>query len=269
MNDGLNFFLPFFAKFSWLGNWLFLLIALIECVPFAGVFIPGGTLIMIGGLLASRGYFNPLNLIIFASLGAIIGDYLGYCSGRWGGNWLESKNIIKKETLEKGLIFFVKYGNKSIFWGRFIGATRAIMPFTAGASKMKTGPFLLWASISSIVFISFNVLLGYFSGSLIGAIIQKWSSQLGLLIFLLVVAGLAYWLIRKHGENVWEYFKKQSRIFTDKLMASRWFKYLDERYPAIDELPQPERNKEFIYGFFLWVILLSTIYLTALILNLF
>jgi len=269
MNNGLNFFLPFFIKFGWLGNWLFFLIALIECIPFAGGFIPGGTLITIGGLLASRGYFNPLALIIFASLGAIIGDYLGYWTGRWSGNWLESKNIVKKETLEKGRIFFVKYGNKSVFWGRFIGATRAVMPFTAGASKMKASSFLLWTSVSSLIFVSFNVLLGYFSGSLIGAIIQEWSSGLGLIIIILAAASLIYWLTKKHDQSASEYFRKQSRAFTNKLMTSRLFIYLDERYPAIDELSQAEKNKEFIYGLFLWILLLSIIYITALILNLF
>ena len=269
MDKGLGFFLPFFINLGWLGNWLFFLIALAECLPFAGTFVPGGTLIAIGGLLASRGYFNPIYLIIFISAGSIIGDYLGYGLGRWGGNWMNKKNIIKPEILVKGQSFFNKYGNKSIFFGRFIGVTRSALPFIAGAARMKTGPFLLWTSIGSIIFAGFNVLLGYFSGSIIGAIVRKWSNHLSLIIIIFFIGGAAYWLIKKHGENILEYFKRQSLIFSDKLIASRPFRYLDERYPIIEELPQSEKNKEFIYGVSLWSLLLLVVYIAALILDLF
>ena len=80
-------------QFAWLGDWLFFTLAFIESAPFIGVFIPGATLVSVGGFLASQGLLSTWHIIIFATIGAIIGDFFSYSLGRWGGAWIKSKKI--------------------------------------------------------------------------------------------------------------------------------------------------------------------------------
>jgi undecaprenyl-diphosphatase len=265
MPHSLHFFFSILKDFGWLGNWLFSLIAFLECVPFVGAIFPGGTLISLGGFLAAQGYFKVGEIIIFAAGGAIIGDYCGYCLGRWGRPWLERTGLIKPELIQKSEKFFSKYGNKSVLWGRFLGPLRAIVPFTAGATKMKQRPFLFWNIISGIIWAFFNVGLGYFSGNIIAVLIRRWSHRLGLIILILIAAVLIYWLIKKHGQKFPVYFKQQSSIFTEKLLSGRWFTTLDEHYPLVAEFSRTDTVQEQLFGIFLIALVLIFIYILTLV----
>lgn len=266
MRHSFLFFLSVLKNFGWLGSWLFLLIALTECIPFVGMIFPGGTLVSVGGFLAAQGYFNIWSIVVFATIGAIIGDYLGYLLGRWGRPWLEKKGFIKADWIRRGEDFFQKYGNTSVLWGRFIGPLRAVVPFTAGAARMKQRAFIPWNIAGAVGWAFFNAGLGYFSGNIISVVIRRWSHRLGWVLLLLIALGLLYWLIRKHGQSLWLNFKKQSQLFTEKLLAGRWYAILDERYPVISELTRTHAEEEKIYGYFLIVVVLLFLYVLALML---
>ncbi len=269
MNHKLDFFLLILGRFGWLGNWLFLFIALTECIPFVGGIFPGGTLIFIAGILAAQGYFHVGDVIVFALIGALVGDYSGYFLGRWGGNWFRRKNFIKEELITKGENFFNKYGAPSIFWGRFIGATRAIVPFVAGTTRLRPWVFFSWNLAGAIGWAFSHVLLGYFSGNIIAVIIKKWSGRLSLIIILGMAAFFIYWLIRKHHQNIWLYYIRLSQKFTIYLFSRRWFKKLALSYPVVAEFFQTRISQERIFGGFLATIILIALYILVLILDFF
>lgn len=95
----LNLLLSLLTKFAWLGNWLFFILAFIESAPFIGLVIPGATLIFVGGFLAAQGYLNTWDIIIFASIGAICGDFFSYSLGRWGGDFIKEKKILDRKSV--------------------------------------------------------------------------------------------------------------------------------------------------------------------------
>lgn len=267
MEHYLNFFLALSGRFDWLGNWLFFFISLIECTPFLGSFFPGGTLISIGSFFAAQGLFNIWGLALFAVMGALAGDYAGYCTGRWGRGWLEKKGFIKKAWLDKGEEFFIKYGNKSLLWGRFLGATRAVVPFVAGVSKMKSGPFLLWSFLGSILGAAWNIGLGYFSGNLIFFIIKGWSGHLSAALSILAVIALIYLTIKKHGESYWEYFKHISLDFMDNVFSSQPFQAAFRRSPALQEILNVKKIQEKFFAGFLALTILILAYIFIVIKN--
>lgn len=267
MDKKTDFFLSILAKFGWLGNWLFLFIALAECIPIIGGFFPGGTLISIAAFFAAQGYFDVWDVIIFSIIGAIIGDYSGYSLGRWGSGWLIRRGIIKQETIDKGEDFFRRHGNKSIFWGRFIGATRAIVPFVAGSSKMKARSFLFWNALSAIGWALYNVGIGYFSGNIIAVIIKRGSQRFFIILGLLLIAFGAYWLIRKKGQNIWGFFVKKSEWFTEKIFSSRWYQKIESRYPVTEELLQSQISQERVFGGVLGASILLLLYILVFILD--
>ena len=267
MGNGVNFFFSILNKFGWLGNWLFLFFALLECAPVIGSVFPGATLIAISGFLAAQGLFKVTNIIIFATLGAFIGDYAGYLLGRYRSAWV--KKLVGQNLLDKGEEFFKKYGHKSIFWGRFFGATRAMIPFIAGLSKMRQRSFLTWNLISSLVWSLFNVFLGYFSGSVLIAVIKKLLHKPLLIFAPVIFSGLIYWVIKRHGQNIRTYYQTQYQRFTVNLLANRWFLLLAARYPVVSESAGNAKNRRQIFNILLGVAALLLIYILTTIFDLF
>ncbi|MEK7547029.1 MAG: DedA family protein [Patescibacteria group bacterium] len=169
--DFINLLAPTLEHVGRLGYWLILLISFAESIAFVGTILPGTTLVVFAGLLASQGHFNIINLIWFAAAGAILGDGLSYFLGTRGKDFFKNENkLLKLSHLEKGEEFFKKHGPKSVFLGRFIGFIRPIIPFVAGLSKMDKWTFLFWNVSSAVLWAVFYLLIGYFFGGAIDTI---------------------------------------------------------------------------------------------------
>jgi membrane protein DedA with SNARE-associated domain len=160
-----NSFLPMLEHSEMWGYWLVLLLAATEAVPIAGAFVPGASLIVLAGVAGASGVLEIGSLIWFATIGAVLGDGLSYYLGtkgkrlfRPGGRWLGPAYLAKGEA------FFRRHGNKSVFFGRFMGPIRGIIPFIAGLLAMDKRAFLLWNALSGALWATVHVLAGYFLG---------------------------------------------------------------------------------------------------------
>lgn len=257
------------SQFAWLGNWLFFFLAFFESAPFVGLFLPGATMISAGGFLAAQGVFKFTDVIIYAAIGAIVGDFLSYFLGRWGGDWLDRNKLINKKLLAGGEHFFKHYGNKSIFWGRFFGPVRAIIPFVAGVSKMKPGPFIIWNVLSAIGWATLNVFLGYFSGSLFSLLIKKWSGRIGTALTIVLVIAVVFALIKKK-QSIITYFHRQSKVFLEYLTSKKWFQKFSQHYKFVRVLLEEDpRIAEKIFGSTLLLSFFTFFYLLGEILDIF
>jgi len=67
---------------SFWGYWIVLLSAFAEATPFLGLFIPGQTLVIIGGFFSRLGILNFVFVFFLSAIGAIIGDLIGYEMGK-------------------------------------------------------------------------------------------------------------------------------------------------------------------------------------------
>jgi undecaprenyl-diphosphatase len=257
-------------EFSWLGNWLFFVLAFIESAPFVGVFIPGASLISIGGFLAYQGYLNTWDIVLFSTIGAILGDFFSYSLGRLGGDWIKNNKIINYAILKHGEDFFQEHGNKSVFWGRFFGPIRAIIPFIAGLSKMKQGSFIFWNISSAISWAMLNVFLGYFSGSLIVSIFKRWSGGLSLILVMASIIATIYWFIKKRDQSIKTSFYNSSIKFVEKLHTYKWFIKLNNQYTFINDFFKETKHPEVkLYSSLLLISLLTITYILILVLDVF
>lgn len=173
------------------------LFSFVESIAFIGSFIPGSTVVIIAGFLSAQGYLNFWQLVVYAWVGAVMGDVMSYYMGARSTKFFKpDSRFLKEEYLGAGKAFFARHGGKSVFLSRFISPLRAIVPFIAGVSKMDKKSFVIWNVLSGIMWAWAHVALGYFFGDAWKKI-DAWSTRISLIILAIIVLGGALWYMRR------------------------------------------------------------------------
>jgi undecaprenyl-diphosphatase len=132
-------------------------------------------------------------MIAAAVAGAIIGDSIGYEIGRRFGPALRASRVgqrIGAERWAKADHYFASKGGRAVFFGRFVGILRALVPAIAGASQMPYRTFLRWNALGGLLWATGFVLAGYFAGSSY-ALVARWAGNATVVLVVLaaVIAG--------------------------------------------------------------------------------
>lgn len=137
---------------------------------FFGFFFPGDSLLFTAGLIASQGVFNIYYVLIFCILAAVLGDSIGYWSGKKYGRKLfdrDSGFFFKKKRVRDAEEFYTKYGKHTIIIARFVPIVRTFAPIVAGIGEMHYGTFISYNIIGGILWVLAVTLLGYMFGGMI------------------------------------------------------------------------------------------------------
>ncbi|KAG8152005.1 DedA family protein [Burkholderia catarinensis] len=157
------------------GAWVYLVLFLIVFCETGLVvfpFLPGDSLLFIGGAFAATGEMNVGVLIALLLVAAISGNTVNYLIGRWVGPKVFNTHIpvlerfLDRAALQKTHSFYDKHGGKTIVLARFIPVVRTFAPFVAGASSMSATRFQLFNVIGALLWVLLLVLLGYFFGNI-------------------------------------------------------------------------------------------------------
>jgi membrane protein DedA with SNARE-associated domain len=187
-----------------LGDWSYLIIfgaAMLECAAFAGLLVPGESLVLASGFFAHQGILELDVVIAAVALGAVAGDNIGYLLGaRLGRDWLLKKGSrfgLRKKRLAQVDAFFQRQGPRAVFIGRFIGFARALVPFVAGASRMSYRRFVVADALGAGLWTVAFVALGYVLGAS-WQMAEKWISRSGLVLGAVLLLGAVWlWLRRR------------------------------------------------------------------------
>jgi membrane-associated protein len=166
----------FFSKLSnleelirWGGLLVLTIIVFAETGVLAGFFLPGDSLLLTAGLLASQGIIDIYGILFFLTTAAIVGDSFGYWFGKKTGPRIFKKEkslFFAKEHLFKANEFYNKYGGKTIILARFIPFARTFVPVIAGAANMEYKTFFTYNVVGGVVWVFSLSLLGYFFGDI-------------------------------------------------------------------------------------------------------
>lgn len=150
------------------GLWLIALIIFAESGLLIGFFLPGDTLLIAAGVMASSGTLSIQWTIITIATAAIVGDNVGYTIGRYSGKRLFHKKdgvLFKQEYIERAEAFYEKHGGKTIILARFTPIVRTFAPVVAGIAKMPRGQFFMYNVIGGVLWAVTLPLLGFWIGS--------------------------------------------------------------------------------------------------------
>jgi len=229
----LDTFLPRLAEFGSLSYWIVFILAIVEALPFIGLFVPGSFLGILLGFLSARGYLSLTLCILFFAAGAIIGDAISYYLGLKG---IKVFGKHGQKHMKKAEGFFKNHGGKSILFGRFSGPIRPFIPVGAGMFKMAHGKFQFWNVVSAFAWILVYALLGYFFGNAFG-IIEKWSKRIGTVVTIAVVILLILYFFKnyliKHGKLILGSIENIFSIIARKISESAFIRKIVEHHPVI------------------------------------
>jgi membrane protein DedA with SNARE-associated domain len=204
------------AEWAWV---IVFVIAFLESMAIIGLFIPGWVLLVGVGTMIGADILEFPPIVISAYLGAIIGEYLSYYLGLRYHDRIVHWGILAKhqQLVEQSKKLFKKYGAYGVFFGRFIGPARAIIPLIAGISQMPKKVFI-WVNLTSGLLWAPLYLI---PGILVGAAVELDQEQsLGLLFILFVIAMIAWAGHRQIKKTVRVYLKKEPRSFSFSMLNS-------------------------------------------------
>lgn len=135
-----------------------------------GFFLPGDSLLVVAGLFAAAGKMNLAILMVTLFVAAVVGDAVGYLSGKKAGEALFTRpksRFFNPKHLSKAHKFYERHGGKTIIIARFVPIVRTFAPIVAGAAKMPYRQFLLYNIFGGLGWVISMLSAGYFLGGLV------------------------------------------------------------------------------------------------------
>jgi membrane-associated protein len=153
------------------GVWVYAILFLIiycETGLVVAPFLPGDSLLFVGGALCGLGALRLEWLAPLLMLAAFSGDNTNYWIGRLIGMRLlkRSNGLIKPEHIDKTHAFYEKHGGKTIIFARFLPVIRTFAPFVAGIGLMRYRLFVIFSALGSLAWIGSLTVAGFFFGNI-------------------------------------------------------------------------------------------------------
>ncbi|GFZ91417.1 DedA family protein [Dyella caseinilytica] len=143
-------------------------IALLLCG--AGIPLPEDITLVAGGVIAGLGYANVHTMAAVTMVGVLIGDaamfLLGHHYGEHMLQWKPIALLMPPRRYAKMQEKFERYGNRLMFFARFLPGMRTAVYITAGAThRVSFWRFLLLDGFAALISVPFWVYLGYFGAN--------------------------------------------------------------------------------------------------------
>jgi membrane protein DedA with SNARE-associated domain len=178
---------------------VFLLMALESaCIP-----VPSEAIMLFAGFAVSKGELTLVGVIAAGVLGNLVGSWIAYAVGYYGRLDLLERNRlihINPKQLKWADDWFARYGSATVFFARMLPLVRTFISLPAGVARMPFWRFTLFTVAGCVPWVTALALIG--KG--VGSNWEDWRHNLGYLDYLvvaLVIAGIAYLLIRRRRSD--------------------------------------------------------------------
>ncbi len=174
------------ALIQWGGYLLLVAIVFAETGLLIGCFLPGDSLLITAGLLASAGHLNIWWLNGLLMVAAIVGDSVGYAIGARLGPRIFTKEkslLFNPKHVDRTHRFYEKYGPKTIVIARFVPIIRTFAPVLAGVGTMRYRRFLTYNVAGGVGWVASMSWAGY----LLGRTVPNISRHIHVVVIVVIV----------------------------------------------------------------------------------
>lgn len=168
--------------------------------------IPSEVILTLSGFMTNYTRMNIWIAAVFATIGSSIGAIIIYSLGRlvntkslerWINKWGHIFHL-KIGDVKKAKGWFVRHGNITVFFCRFIPIVRSLISLPAGMAKMNVWIFLLYTGIGTFIWNSVLIFLGAFAGSQWKELVNQINMYSYIILGCVAVGVIfAFWAIKK------------------------------------------------------------------------
>ena len=190
--DGITHFI---ATLGYFGVLLFMALES-ACIP-----VPSEAIMPFAGaqITAPTGTFHPniWMLTLIGALGNLIGSIAAYWVGHTGGRAFLDKYgkyiLIRKRDIDKSDAFFHKYGDWTVFFGRWLPIVRTFISLPAGIARMSFPKFCVFTFVGALPFCYLLAWAGTKLGQHWGQV-HAWLQKADVAVTVALIVLFALWL---------------------------------------------------------------------------
>ncbi|MTH78732.1 DedA family protein [Paracoccus aestuariivivens] len=165
--------------------------------------IPSEIIMPLAGFLAGRGEMSLGSVILFGTVGSVIGTTMWYYVGMWIGEARLKRFAAKHGRLltlspsdvDMAREWFDRHGGAAVFAGRMLPTIRTLISVPAGLSRMPMWKFLIYTTLGSVIWIGALAVAGLVLHENY-ELVAEWVDPLSKLVILVVVVVYLYRVIR-------------------------------------------------------------------------
>ena len=172
-----------------------------------GILIPSEAISPFAGFLVSQGKMTLLWAAAAGILGNLVGSWIAYSIGLWGGRelWTRYGRFVgvRAHHLDVAERWFERYGELTVFVSRMLPGVRTFISFPAGIARMNPVKFTAYTVAGCIPWVFALTYFGYLLGKnweRIGSVMH----YLDYAVVAVLVAGAVYLFLR------WRYFRSSA-----------------------------------------------------------
>jgi membrane protein DedA with SNARE-associated domain len=161
--------------------------------------LPSEVILPLAGFTASQGTFNIVEVLLWTTLGSVVGALALYGLGAWLGRdrlrrIIARVPLMNLSDVDKAEAWFSRHGSKAVFLGRMIPIFRSLISIPAGIERMNIIRFTLLTTAGSLIWNSIFVLAGYYLGENWAAV-EPYADVLQKIVIVAVAAAVAVFVI--------------------------------------------------------------------------
>ncbi|HEX2920209.1 MAG TPA: DedA family protein [Bacteroidales bacterium] len=162
----------FQTLFDWyMANLNYFTVALLMAIESTFMPLPSEIVIPFASYKAAQGDLNIFLVVIFGTIGALIGSLINYSLAYYLGRpivykFAESKIggffLLSREKVQHAEDYFIRNGKTSTFIGRLIPGVRHLISIPAGLARMNLKDFMLFTFVGAGIWNIILAIIGYF-----------------------------------------------------------------------------------------------------------
>jgi membrane-associated protein len=165
-----------------------------------GVPFPISLMLVAAGSFVEQGEMKMWQVIAVASLGAVLGDQIGYGVSRWGGRRLIdriSRRMGAQDKVKDAEELTRRWSGAGIFFSRWlITALGPWVNVTSGIAAYPWRRFLVWDVLGEVLWVSLYVGIGYTFSNRVQAIAEILGNLTWVIVGMIVTMILGWQVIR-------------------------------------------------------------------------
>jgi membrane protein DedA with SNARE-associated domain len=163
--------------------------------------LPSELILPVAGFAASQGTLGLFAVILWATLGSVVGALALYVIGVWLGRdrvhrLLVKVPLVSVEDVNRTEAWFNKYGKRTVFFGRMVPVFRSLISIPAGVTRMPLWYFIPLTAAGSLIWNTIFVVAGYVLGENWSAV-EQYAGIIQDIVIIAVILAIAIFIVRR------------------------------------------------------------------------